>query len=575
MTDIFISYSRNDRERVRIMAEALEKEGFDVWWDPEIPPGESFSAVIDEQLKNSACIIAVWSNSSVTSNWVQEEADDGMQRNTLIPVMIDGVDLPRGFKRLQTADLQGWTGDTSNPNWQLIITQVKKLVTARQARDAAEQHAAARNTAAKTQPRQALQSARPPAHVQSQSNGGGFPVMLVMIVLLVALVGGGGAFWFMSNDNTDEQPARAEAVNDADKSAVAEPTEAVRIAENMVEGAAQKQDASQENKSALLADSESETSDVEAQAAPAIEASNETTTTEEDDEVDELASAPIEEAATIQAGATFRDCDLCPELVALPVSGSFMFGAPENEPGRDASETPQIEITFAKPFAIGIYEVTYDEWAVCLADGGCNGHEPQDLGWGEGRRPVINVSYEDAQAYLTWLSDRTGQTYRLPSEAEWEYAARAGTTTPFSFGERVRIANANFNAQYPYNNAPTERFRNQTLEVGSFAPNEFGLFDVHGNAWEWTSDCWRPNHTNANADGSPVGGACSSRTIKGGGWNSGGFPFALKSSSIFKCAGSHALHRIPRRQGSLGSAQARRPSMRELGRSFYRRGIIR
>jgi len=535
MSDIFISYSRNDRERVRLIAEALENEGFDVWWDPEIPPGESFSAVIDQQLKNSACIIAVWSNSSVNSNWVQEEADDGMQRNTLIPVIIDGVELPRGFKRLQTADLQGWTGDTSNPNWQLIITQVQKLVTARQARDAAERQAAARNTEAKTQPRKAPQSARPPAQAQSQSNGGGFPLMLVMIALLVAIVGGGGALWFMSNKGTDEPPARAEAVDDVGTVAVAEPTEAVRIAENTVEGATQQQDASQENASDSLAHGASATSDVEAQAAPAIEASNETTTTDDVNKIDEFASALTEEAttepgepATIPAGSTLRDCDLCPELVALPASGSFMFGAPENEPGRDASETPQIEVTFAKPFAIGVYEVTYDEWAACLADGGCNGHEPQDLGWGEGRRPVINVSYQDTKAYLAWLSGKTGQTYRLPSESEWEYAARAGTTTPFSFGESVRIDNANFNAQYPYNNAPTERFRNQTLEVGSFAPNEFGLFDVHGNAWEWTADCWRPNHTGANTEGSPVGGACSSRTIKGGGWNSGGF--RLRSS---------------------------------------------
>ena len=91
MADIFISYSRNDRDRVRYIANAFEAEGFDVWWDPEIPPGESFSRVIDQQLKESKCIVAVWSNSSIDSNWVQEEADDGMMRNTLIPVMIDEV----------------------------------------------------------------------------------------------------------------------------------------------------------------------------------------------------------------------------------------------------------------------------------------------------------------------------------------------------------------------------------------------------------------------------------------------------------------------------------------------------
>ena len=134
---------------------------------------------------------------------------------------------------------------------------------------------------------------------------------------------------------------------------------------------------------------------------------------------------------------SFRECANCPEMVVVP-AGSFTMGSPENEEQRNNNEGPQHRVTIAKPFAVGRFAVTFDEWDACVAAGGCNGYIPPDQGWGRGRRPVINVSWNDAKAYVAWLSGTTEKNYRLLSEAEREYVARAGTTTPFWWGRRSR-----------------------------------------------------------------------------------------------------------------------------------------
>ena len=139
-------------------------------------------------------------------------------------------------------------------------------------------------------------------------------------------------------------------------------------------------------------------------------------------------------AAQTPPGTVFRDCPHCPEMVAVP-AGSFLMGSPPSGDWRFESEEPQRVVTVRADFAIGIYEVTFEEWDACVSDGGCRGHRPSNEGWGRGRRPVTNVSWEDATHYVQWLSEETGQTYRLPSEAQWEYAARSGTETARYWGE--------------------------------------------------------------------------------------------------------------------------------------------
>ena len=186
-------------------------------------------------------------------------------------------------------------------------------------------------------------------------------------------------------------------------------------------------------------------------------------------------------------GFKFRDCPGCPEMVVVP-GGQF-----------------------GRPFAVGVYEVTFGEWDACVSGGGCGGHRPDDEGWGRGNRPVINVSWHDAKAYVRWLSGKTGEQYRLPSDAEWEYVARAGTATAYWWGNDIGRNRANCDSDC----GDSYRY---TAPVGSFSANPFGLHDVHGNVWEWVEAC--------------DGDDCSRRVLRGGSWNS--VPRSLRSAFRFR-----------------------------------------
>jgi formylglycine-generating enzyme required for sulfatase activity len=210
------------------------------------------------------------------------------------------------------------------------------------------------------------------------------------------------------------------------------------------------------------------------------------------------------------AGTVFRDCEGCPEMVVIP-AGSFIMGSPGV-----AFAEPEHQVQFVRSFATGKYEVTFDEWDACVREGGCS-HVPDDRGWGRGRQPVINVSWQDAKIYTGWLSRKSGKNYRLPSEAEWEYAARAGTTTAFSFPS-ITPQQANYHTTISYFGSPVATALSRALPVGSYAPNAFGLHDVHGNVEEWVEDCWNYNYSSgAPSDGSAwTSGDCNERITRGG-----------------------------------------------------------
>ena len=218
---------------------------------------------------------------------------------------------------------------------------------------------------------------------------------------------------------------------------------------------------------------------------------------------------------------TFKDCPDCPTMVMIP-AGTFTQGSPESEPQSSDIERPQRTVNLPN-FALGQYSVTFDEWDACVADGGCT-HNPGDQGWGRGNHPVINVSWDDAQEYVTWLSNKTGQDYRLPSESEWEYATRAGTIGRFNTGDCITTDQANFNGEFPATDCPTGIYRAQTLPVASFAPNAFGLYDTHGNVFNWVEDCWNANYNDAPINGSAwVSGDCSLAVLRGGSWGLDGY----------------------------------------------------
>ena len=235
------------------------------------------------------------------------------------------------------------------------------------------------------------------------------------------------------------------------------------------------------------------------------------------------ANIPTDNPGTNSAlgGDYFRDCAACPEMASLP-AGRFSMGSPASEPARQSTEGPRVDVTFAKGFAMSAREVTFAQWEACVADGGCRGYAPYDSGWGRNDRPVIGVSYQDAEAFAAWLTAKTGVQYRIPSEAEWEYGARAGSETAFSFGRVISTDEANFNGDHAYGVEGGVN-RAQTTPAGSFAPNAYGLYDMHGNVWEWTADCWSESHQESAENGAVSQGSCDRRVLKGGAWNTGGW----------------------------------------------------
>ena len=230
--------------------------------------------------------------------------------------------------------------------------------------------------------------------------------------------------------------------------------------------------------------------------------------------------APAQERA-LKPQDTFKECPACPEMVVVP-AGSFTMGSPASEDGRDDNEGPQHQVTFAQQISVGKFAVTFNEWDACVADGFCNRYRPGDQRWGRGKRPVINVSWDDAQTYVAWLSHKTGKTYRLLSEAEREYVTRAGTTTAYSTGSSISTQQANYcaNSEKFKRKQFGEDCRGRTVPVDSFQPNPWGLYQMEGNVREWTEDCWNPSYDGAPTDGSAwTGGMCQFRVARGGSWD--------------------------------------------------------
>ena len=246
-----------------------------------------------------------------------------------------------------------------------------------------------------------------------------------------------------------------------------------------------------------------------------------------------------------QAGREFRDCAGCPEMVVVP-SGSFRMGSPSSESGRDDDEGPRHRVRISQPFAVGVYEVTRGEFSQFISETGYStGYSTGDSCWiWEGddwddrsgrtwrspgfsqsdREPVVCVSWNDAKEYAGWLSAKTGYDYRLLSESEWEYVARAGTTGAYHFGSRITSGQANF-----------RNFRG-TVSVGRYPANDFGLHDVHGNVWEWVEDCWNRSYDGVPTDGSAwISGACQYRVLRGGSWDY--YPGNLRSAVRIRNSG--------------------------------------
>jgi formylglycine-generating enzyme required for sulfatase activity len=231
---------------------------------------------------------------------------------------------------------------------------------------------------------------------------------------------------------------------------------------------------------------------------------------------------PPKISANDPGGEVFKECEECPDMVVAP-AGSAMLGSPLGESGRQTFEAAPHPIEIAKPFAVGRYAVTFAQWDACFAEGGCGHRRLGDLDFGRGNRPAIFVTWTEAQLYVEWLKRKTGQSYRLLSEAEWEYAARGCRTlkcayAPFWFGA-IKPELAVYDSRRSYDGSPKAAASLKTQPVNSGSQNPFGLYNMLGNVRQWTEDCWNPTPVSTPSNGAPdLSGDCTARATRGGSW---------------------------------------------------------
>jgi formylglycine-generating enzyme required for sulfatase activity len=368
MADIFVSYSREDEERVKLLVNALEREGWTVWWDRKTVAGDVFDMTIQRELESSRCVVVVWSIDSVKSHWVREEAGTGREMNVLIPVRIDAVTLPLGFKLIQAVDLVGWTGYSTNAEYQHLVQSIQGKI------------GAAKPQSARTKVKKVDRST----------------------------------------------VAKAKSENPKQERSIIEPTPVTR-------------------------------------------------------------KIRLPERTEIEF-----------EMVDLP-RGKFQMGSTEN-----AEEQPVHSVKVA-PFSIGKYQVTQAQWRAVM------GNNPSRFKGDT--RPVEMVSWFEAKEFCRRLSEMTSFNFRLPTEAEWEYAARAGTRTRWSFGDDEEKL-----GEYAWYGGNAG---NETHPVGQKKPNGYGLYDMHGNVWEWVEDHWHGGYIEAPRNGRAwlTGDDNARRVLRGGSWN--------------------------------------------------------
>ncbi len=240
------------------------------------------------------------------------------------------------------------------------------------------------------------------------------------------------------------------------------------------------------------------------------------------DRVEIMVGAPgSERTVTLRLGggvrAIFKDCEQCPEMTVLP-PGSFKIGASNSEDGRQPAEGPESTIVLRNPFAVSRMEISAAEWSACVAEKGCSGGAK-----GRAKDPAGQIMWRDAQDYVAWLSRKTGKSYRLLSEAEWEYAARANSSSAYWWGDWISPSQANYASVFTDEDSGS-------VMVDAGLPNQWGLHHVHGNLAEWVADCWNESHDGLPADGSPrLTGDCSKRVLKGGSWRDG--PGEIRAAS--------------------------------------------
>ena len=500
--DLFISHSSADAETALALVADFENRNITCWMAPrDIPMGSSYHEEIVAAIENSRAVLLLFSGAANKSEHVLREVELAAQgKKPILPLRID-VSEPAGGLKYMLANKQ-WVERKALGN-RLVDEIEKRLAGSRPIHsgvDPVERRA---------------ESAAP------KKKSGLSPALIgvaaaVCVMLAAGAVAWQAGWWGSPRPTAQVTPAKA-------APAAPEPQIAAVIPAQPPPAVPVDPPVAAEPKVQVP---EQPASTPPAAAPPVREASRPV----------EPVNLPVQAPAEIEIQTTapdlgqavpgktfFRECDMCPVMAVVP-AGSNLIGSPNDESSRSSTEGPQQPVAFRLAFAVGRSEVSFEEYLACIAEGGCNPDRPGDYGWGYGKQPAINVSWNDAQRYVEWLSKKTRAPYRLLSEAEWEYAARGCAkvceSTPFWFGSEISKARANYDWRYAYLGSPKAQARRRTVPIDAAEPNPFGLLHVHGNVSEWVEDCWNETLAGLPRNGSPrTTGDCSRRVLRGGSWS--------------------------------------------------------
>lgn len=526
MVDVFLSYKSEDKRYAKALAEALARRGLDVWWDVDLLPGDRFTQEIDAVIKQAKAAVVLWSARSVASPYVRDEATLARDRGILVPARLDDAELPLGFRAIQTLDLAAWNADARSPDLDPLVRAVAARCGSEiPARDSGDDLAEGHMHSGDEQARlwAAISQRQPPSLSEhrfflQQYPTGLFselarlrvaeldrpkrtePMKLVAgataIVVLIGGIFGLIVKWPEVSDVLGlhrEEPERPANAQEPEPEPVARAPSESRSA-NAVPPV-------QTPPSDRLNEAPPRASERFADGAAAV--------------LETYRPAPDDADAAVTVGAgdvggTRADgspCPFCPEMVTLP-AGTFDMGS---DFGPDL-EKPRRTMVIDRPFAIGATEVSVGQWNACASRGPCEARPGND------DVPVTSVTWDDVQTYLDWLSGVTGQDYRLPTETEWEYAAKGGRAQRYPTGAVLLADDATYDAA---SGGPTP--------VASYKANPFGVHDLAGNVWEWVADCAAPYST--SADEVAEGNDTCLGVLRGGGWKSA--PSELTSANRF------------------------------------------
>lgn len=543
MQDIFLSYSSKDRDRLAPLVHELEAEGGTVFWDHRsIKVAQDWHQVIGAAIQQCPCVIVAWSEASVLSHWVKEEALIGRDRGVLYPLKIDQVSLPFGFNLIQAADFTQWNGKADHPEFIELKEQLSLRLNLRRVMEPAAKPESvvieASEPVVQTLLEQPVVDDRKSVLTRTDSRGLSLKLMGGMVALAVVV---GGAYWYSQLPGKTAETVASEVAETIEQQPVAEAVKPAEAKKYKINVQVEPADATVTiNGGSYRAGHEF------VAGAYRVRASAEGYVSAEE------AVEITDSALTVMLKLKRKRLPFEPEMVEIP-GGTFTMGCLEERDvieGMDKcpdNQKPAHEAT-VNDFLLAKTEVTVGQFRAFVedvnykttaeAEGSCWSYNFEKSNWEkikgnswrklgfeqEDDHPVACVSWEDAQAYVGWLRKKTGKPYRLPTEAEWEYAVRAGAKTAFSWGNKAGKNKANCRGSLC---GDSFKF---TAPVASFSVNSFGLNDMHGNVWEWIEDCYQ-GYEKAPRNGSAVKGcdAGASRVLRGGAW--GDYPWFLRSAT--------------------------------------------